>query len=231
MNSSADTFFWMTRYLNDATWFSSAAVAAHERISNGEGLCVICLGKFLCEIFYGDLMFITKDISLFQIHCGPKQPRIQTEVLSYSLVHLIVCSQHSLVCSLAHFAHLLMGQWMIRWLFFSVFFSILDHSEICEKNKIFVAAENGADAVLVNCGHLSCCVPCGQRSQQSNGKCPICRAPIRQVIKVYKATADRNQEAEWTAKDRPIYPVNLTLNLTLLIQVSIKKTVVSNSPA
>ena len=82
---------------------------------------------------------------IWPLHYGQKQPRIQTVVLGHSLVHSLVCNirslapdcslysrppLRSLVPSLAHsFARsltlltpLLMGQWMIRWLFCLCFF-------------------------------------------------------------------------------------------------------------
>ena len=77
-------------------------------------------------------------------HYGPKQPRIQTEVLGHSLVRSLVRSHCSLVrllrtarfacalhCahSLAHFAHSLARVTVNDWMaILSVFFPIFDHS-------------------------------------------------------------------------------------------------------
>ena len=39
-------------------------------------------------------------LSFLPPHCGPEQPKSQTEVLDHSLVHLLVHLHHSLVCLL-----------------------------------------------------------------------------------------------------------------------------------
>ena len=63
------------------------------------------------------------------VHCGPEQPKIQTEVLGHSLVLSLVCLHRSLVCSLAHFAHSLARGTVNDWMAIkSVFFPIFDHS-------------------------------------------------------------------------------------------------------
>ena len=63
-------------------------------------------------------------------HCGPEQPRIQTEVLGHSLVHLLVRCAHSFARSLTSLTRSLVGKWLIRWLFYLWFFSIFDHSAL-----------------------------------------------------------------------------------------------------
>ena len=63
-------------------------------------------------------------------HYGLEEPKIQTEVLGHSLVRSLLCSHRSLVRLLrtARFARALrsltslVGQWMIRWLFYLCFF-------------------------------------------------------------------------------------------------------------
>ena len=51
--------------------------------------------------------------ALWWMHCGPDQPRIQTAVLGHLLVRSLVRSHRSLTL----LTPLLVGQWMIRWLF------------------------------------------------------------------------------------------------------------------
>mmetsp|Transcript_25066 Transcript_25066/g.34934 ORF Transcript_25066/g.34934 Transcript_25066/m.34934 type:complete len:371 (-) Transcript_25066:340-1452(-) len=51
------------------------------------------------------------------------------------------------------------------------------------KNLCVVCQENAADAVLMGCRHLYTCVSCTMRLSPRN--CPICRQPIKRVIKVY----------------------------------------------
>jgi len=43
-----------------------------------------------------------------------------------------------------------------------------------------------ADAVFYQCGHLCACHTCGLRLKMQGHKCPMCRAPIRDVIRAYK---------------------------------------------
>jgi len=42
-----------------------------------------------------------------------------------------------------------------------------------------------AICVCVPCGHMALCPPCGQKIRESGQKCPLCRAHIREVIRVY----------------------------------------------
>eukprot|EP00466_Bigelowiella_natans_P017066 jgi/Bigna1/91762/estExt_fgenesh1_pg.C_1170029 len=53
-----------------------------------------------------------------------------------------------------------------------------DRRQLC-----VVCQENTADAVLLSCRHLYTCVSCTRRLHPRN--CPICRQPIKRVIKVY----------------------------------------------
>lgn len=50
---------------------------------------------------------------------------------------------------------------------------------ICYTKKI--------DCVLYSCGHMSLCYQCAIRQwRQSTGQCPLCRAVIKDVIRIYK---------------------------------------------
>nr|CAG4644663.1 EOG090X03H5 [Leptodora kindtii] len=56
-----------------------------------------------------------------------------------------------------------------------------------------VCYERAVDCVLYSCGHMCLCYDCalqlyrGQRSAGGQGLCPICRAPIRDVIRAYRS--------------------------------------------
>ena len=41
------------------------------------------------------------------------------------------------------------------------------------------------DAVLAPCGHLCACFRCASRLERNADKCPICRATIASVVKVW----------------------------------------------
>jgi hypothetical protein len=51
-----------------------------------------------------------------------------------------------------------------------------------------------ADTVLYRCGHLCVCYTCGLQLNQSasahGSKCPICRAPIDDILRVYRSSRD-----------------------------------------
>lgn len=51
-----------------------------------------------------------------------------------------------------------------------------------------------ADTVLYRCGHLCVCYVCGLQLQQSTSvygvKCPICRAPVEDIVRVYRSSRD-----------------------------------------
>ena len=48
-----------------------------------------------------------------------------------------------------------------------------------------VCAEGDADAVFYRCGHRACCLRCAHYLRFEKQPCPLCRAPIEDVIKVY----------------------------------------------
>lgn len=51
-----------------------------------------------------------------------------------------------------------------------------------------------ADTVLYRCGHLCVCYVCGLNLQQTTSthgvKCPICRAPVDDILRVYRSSRD-----------------------------------------
>ena len=83
-------------------------------------------GTYYAE--YGGCYFVTP-------HYGPEYPGIQTAVLGHSLVHLLICLHHSLICSAllpsvtCSITHsLACGKVNDKMAFLSVFFAVLDHS-------------------------------------------------------------------------------------------------------
>ena len=53
-------------------------------------------------------------------------------------------------------------------------------------NECTVCFEAAANAVFYKCGHVCCCVGCGQKLKMRGDPCPICRAPIDDVIRFYR---------------------------------------------
>ena len=52
---------------------------------------------------------------------------------------------------------------------------------VCTQNKI--------DSVVYRCGHMCVCQPCGYELIGGNHKCPMCRTPITDIVRVYKSSA------------------------------------------
>ena len=49
-----------------------------------------------------------------------------------------------------------------------------------------VCSDRTIDTVLYHCGHMCVCLQCGIHLNSEGHKCPMCRAPIRDVIRVYQ---------------------------------------------
>ncbi|GAV75054.1 zf-C3HC4_3 domain-containing protein, partial [Cephalotus follicularis] len=48
-----------------------------------------------------------------------------------------------------------------------------------------ICYEMQVDSLLYRCGHMCTCLKCAQELQWGSGKCPICRAPIVDVVRAY----------------------------------------------
>lgn len=53
-----------------------------------------------------------------------------------------------------------------------------------------ICLDNASDSVLYQCGHMCVCFPCGRHLMDRGAKCPVCRAPIRDIIRAYKCNED-----------------------------------------
>jgi len=49
-----------------------------------------------------------------------------------------------------------------------------------------ICCEHSVDTVLYQCGHMCVCNGCGQQLKMDGHNCPMCRAPIRDVIRAYQ---------------------------------------------
>lgn len=52
-----------------------------------------------------------------------------------------------------------------------------------------ICCENPIDSALYSCGHMCMCYECAQEQWHGagDGQCPLCRAVIRDVIRIYKS--------------------------------------------
>ncbi|XP_071948242.1 uncharacterized protein [Antedon mediterranea] len=49
-----------------------------------------------------------------------------------------------------------------------------------------ICLEKSIDSVLYQCGHMCVCLCCGLKLKSQGNNCPMCRAPIRDVIRAYR---------------------------------------------
>ncbi|XP_025095851.1 protein neuralized-like isoform X2 [Pomacea canaliculata] len=56
------------------------------------------------------------------------------------------------------------------------------------RDECTVCCEKGVNSVLYTCGHMCMCFECAHAvKQDKGGLCPICRQPIKDVIKIYRS--------------------------------------------
>ncbi|KAG7598806.1 Zinc finger RING-type [Arabidopsis suecica] len=64
------------------------------------------------------------------------------------------------------------------------------HRENPMKRKCCICDETQVEAVLYRCGHMCMCLKCANELHWSGGKCPICRAQIVDVVRVFFDTSN-----------------------------------------
>jgi len=55
-----------------------------------------------------------------------------------------------------------------------------------------ICLDKATDTVLYQCGHMCVCYTCGMSLKQRGQNCPMCRAPIRDIIRAYRCSAEEN---------------------------------------
>ncbi|KAK2173937.1 hypothetical protein NP493_839g00077 [Ridgeia piscesae] len=68
--------------------------------------------------------------------------------------------------------------------------SPLPPSQPASDGKCLICLDRSVDTVFYQCGHMCVCYTCGMELRARGGNCLMCRAPIRDAIKVYRASMD-----------------------------------------
>lgn len=58
-------------------------------------------------------------------------------------------------------------------------------AKVVEAGHCVICSEGVIDSVMYHCGHMCTCTACGLELKSKALKCPICRAPISDVIRTY----------------------------------------------
>lgn len=60
-----------------------------------------------------------------------------------------------------------------------------------EEGVCVICTENGVDSVLYQCGHMCACYTCAKTLMEKSLNCPVCRAPIKDVLRAYRVGLDK----------------------------------------
>lgn len=53
-----------------------------------------------------------------------------------------------------------------------------------------ICTESSVDAVLYECGHMCACYVCAKTLKEKELNCPVCRAPIKDIIRAFRVGLD-----------------------------------------
>ncbi|OIW18091.1 hypothetical protein TanjilG_01180 [Lupinus angustifolius] len=59
------------------------------------------------------------------------------------------------------------------------------HCKAPKKGNCCICYEERVNSLFYRCGHMCACLKCANELQWNSGKCPVCRAPIVDVVQVY----------------------------------------------
>jgi hypothetical protein len=66
----------------------------------------------------------------------------------------------------------------------------LSRSQPSNEGKCVICTEENIDSVLYACGHMCSCFKCSYNLKQKGHNCPVCRAPIKDVLRAYRSNID-----------------------------------------
>lgn len=64
--------------------------------------------------------------------------------------------------------------------------NLVKSSRTSNEGKCVICTEQGIDVVFYECGHMCSCFVCAQSLRNKGLNCPVCRAPIKDIVRAYK---------------------------------------------
>ena len=68
--------------------------------------------------------------------------------------------------------------------------SLITSSRPTNEGSCLICTEAQVDTVFYACGHMCACYLCSMNLKQKNHNCPVCRAPIKDIIRTYKSNPE-----------------------------------------
>ena len=68
------------------------------------------------------------------------------------------------------------------------------HGRKMRLGACLVCCEEEVSTVFYRCGHMCACAGCAHNLKQRRAQCPVCRAPIRDVVQAFLAGHDWDDE-------------------------------------
>lgn len=61
----------------------------------------------------------------------------------------------------------------------------LERRDVTENSSCIVCLDSRVEAACIPCGHMAGCLACLKKIEAKSKKCPVCRAKVDQVVKIY----------------------------------------------
>ena len=67
---------------------------------------------------------------------------------------------------------------------------LISSARVCQEGQCVICTETQVDSVFYMCGHMCACFVCSMSLKQKGHNCPVCRAPIVDIVRVYKTNLE-----------------------------------------
>jgi hypothetical protein len=68
--------------------------------------------------------------------------------------------------------------------------SLVSKTRPSSEGSCVICTESSVDAIFYQCGHMCACYACAQSLLDRQHNCPVCRAPIKDILRAYKVGLD-----------------------------------------